>query len=128
MFDIFNDIGRHEQPYVFFESPKRLIDTLKFLKENMDISYICCGKELTKKFETIIVGPIETVLKQLQSIPIKGEWVFCFTCNPQKKEIINHNFVQECINQSLSTKQIIALGKTFNWSKNELYDLIINFE
>ena len=53
-------------PFVFFDSPKRLIKTLQWLTENYNATHLTIGKELTKKHEKIFYGPPETILTSLK--------------------------------------------------------------
>jgi len=46
-----------------------------FLKSRTPARPVVVCKELTKQFETIFRGSIEEVLKQLQGVQIKGEFV-----------------------------------------------------
>ncbi|MBI2450188.1 MAG: 16S rRNA (cytidine(1402)-2'-O)-methyltransferase [Candidatus Nealsonbacteria bacterium] len=66
-------------PVIFYESPYRIIKTLKELsslraKELSSLAVVVC-RELTKKFETIYRGTIEDVLEQLEKEEIRGEFV-----------------------------------------------------
>lgn len=71
----FEQISKTRYPVIFYESPYRIIRTLKelsFLIENREI--VVC-RELTKKFETIYRGEIEEVIKEIEKDKIKGEFV-----------------------------------------------------
>jgi 16S rRNA (cytidine1402-2'-O)-methyltransferase len=80
----FKEVVESKYPVIFYESPHRIIKTLKELK---DTSYFCHGKniklplrlvvcrELTKKFETIYRGKIEEVIEKIEKDKIKGEFV-----------------------------------------------------
>lgn len=63
---------------IFYESPYRLISTLKeficFFGNNRQISV---SKELSKFYEYTFRGTIEEVLEQIKNKPIKGEFVVC---------------------------------------------------
>ena len=68
-------------PVIFFESPHRIIKTLRQLEELVDAYnlppttyHLILGRELTKKFETIYRGTIADVLTQVQEDVIKGEF------------------------------------------------------
>jgi 16S rRNA (cytidine1402-2'-O)-methyltransferase len=62
-------------PYtlVFFESPYRLIKSLRDMHELLGKRNVVIARELTKKFEEIIRGDLATVLKKLENRTIKGE-------------------------------------------------------
>lgn len=60
---------------VCFESPKRILDSLKMLCEFAPTRKIFIAKELSKMHEKFYFGKIGEVLARLQSENIKGEWV-----------------------------------------------------
>ena len=58
---------------VVFESPHRLVKCLQDMRELLGNRHVVVARELTKKFEEIIRGDIDTVLKKLENRSIKGE-------------------------------------------------------
>jgi 16S rRNA (cytidine1402-2'-O)-methyltransferase len=71
----FEKVVSSEYPVIFYESPHRLLKTLKELAErNQELKVVIC-KELTKKFEKIYRGKIKKVIKEIQQDSIKGEYV-----------------------------------------------------
>jgi len=78
----FEEIINSKYPVIFYESPYRVIKTLKELRieaevYNLKPKIVAC-RELTKKFETIYRGTIEEVIKQIEKDIIKGEFVIIF--------------------------------------------------
>ena len=76
----FKEVISSKYPVIFYESPHRILRTLNELNEtmkqcnNVTMKIVVC-RELTKKFETVHRGTIETVIKQLKQDIIKGEFV-----------------------------------------------------
>jgi 16S rRNA (cytidine1402-2'-O)-methyltransferase len=61
---------------VFFESPHRILKTLKYLKKELGgNTRILVGRELTKMHETLYRGSLGEVIKRLSDKAIKGEVV-----------------------------------------------------
>ena len=60
---------------VFFESPKRILETLNLLCEFAGKRKIFIAKELSKMHEKFYFGEIGAVLANLKSENLKGEWV-----------------------------------------------------
>jgi len=58
---------------VVFESPHRLVKSLHDMRELLGNRPVVVARELTKKFEEILRGDIEAVLKKLENRSIKGE-------------------------------------------------------
>jgi len=71
----FEKIVNSEFPVIFYESPYRIIRTLKELSSLISDREIVVCRELTKKFETIYRGKIETVIKKIEKDKIKGEFM-----------------------------------------------------
>lgn len=68
-----------KETVVFYESPHRILKSLEELKNNLitqslNNSIVVC-RELTKMFESIYRGTIDSVLAQVQKDPVKGEYV-----------------------------------------------------
>ena len=112
-------------PIVFFESPKRLLNTLTWLSENHPDSYCICGKELSKTYETILKGSPKDILNYCETLLIKGEWTFAIQFK-EKAPQINTTFLAECQKQNLDKKTILALSKSLGWKKNQVYETLIN--
>ena len=71
----FEEAAHSEYPVIFYESPYRIIKSLRELSSIDSSLKVAICRELTKKFETIYRGTIEEVLEQLQKEEIKGEFV-----------------------------------------------------
>jgi 16S rRNA (cytidine1402-2'-O)-methyltransferase len=69
----FKEIAEYKYPVILYESPYRIVKTLKELAEFHNFE-IVIGRELTKKFETIYRGKIKEIISQLAEKP-KGEFV-----------------------------------------------------
>lgn len=77
-----------EYPVIFYESPYRIIKTLKELqlatRDKQQETRIVVARELTKKFETIYRGKINEVLKKIEKDRIKGEFVVIVEADKRK--------------------------------------------
>ena len=77
----FQEIANSKYTVVFYESPYRIIKTLKELKnylqtyklKNLSTKVVIC-RELTKKFETVYRGTIDDVLEEVKKDKILGEY------------------------------------------------------
>jgi 16S rRNA (cytidine1402-2'-O)-methyltransferase len=63
-----------ERTIVLFESPHRVIRTLRLLADVFGDRPIAACRELTKKFEEVIRGRISEVIARLETAPIRGEF------------------------------------------------------
>lgn len=110
-------------PLVFFESPERLQKTLLFLNTHYLIQELVLGKELTKRFETIISGSMDAVIDHLKTIPIKGEWLIILNGVTPKNPVADPicDVVSYLKEQGLSVKALSHLSKLLGWPKNTVY-------
>ena len=63
-------------PFAFYESPYRILKTLKVIEDNFGIgTEIFVARELTKMYESVYRGTISEVTEKLQKDKVKGEIV-----------------------------------------------------
>ena len=69
-------MAESEHTVVFYESPHRLIKTIKELKKHLEPkAKITIAKELTKIHETFFIGTVDNIEEQLPDGKPKGEYV-----------------------------------------------------
>ncbi len=111
---------------VFYESPKRLLSTLEAILEVSSDIKIAIGRELTKKFEEIIIGTPQELLKHYESATLKGEIVGMVYAAPiQTNNADTIEKIRKLQKLNLPDKQITAiLHELYGLNKNETYALI----
>jgi 16S rRNA (cytidine1402-2'-O)-methyltransferase len=72
---LFKELSSEQRTMIFFETSFRILKSLKIMKEIFGDREIFVGRELTKKFEEKIRGPISDVLTAFENRSIKGEIV-----------------------------------------------------
>lgn len=70
----FEEIIQSFYPVIFYESPFRIIKTLKELSQIDSNFSVVIGKELTKIFEKVYRGNILEVIKEIEKDGLKGEY------------------------------------------------------
>ncbi|MCX6122645.1 MAG: 16S rRNA (cytidine(1402)-2'-O)-methyltransferase [Ignavibacteriales bacterium] len=60
---------------IMYESPHRIIKTLSDIQTYLGSRNVVVARELTKKFEEIVRGPVQTVLTELSKKSPRGEYV-----------------------------------------------------
>lgn len=80
--------------FVFYESPKRIISTLEYLKEELGIFNICVCSDLTKIHEKTYYGNLDKVLNELK--------------NNDKSELGEYTFIIEKIEKEKIKKEEIS--------------------
>ena len=73
---LLKNLATEERTMVFYESPLRLVRTLKDFMEYFGAGRLCCvSRELTKKFEENKRGSLQEVHDHFNAKPVKGEIV-----------------------------------------------------
>lgn len=73
---LFKKLAAEERTIVLYESPMRLVKTLRELAQYLGPDRLCCvSRELTKKFEENKRGTLEEVASYFEQKPVKGEIV-----------------------------------------------------
>ncbi len=114
---------------VAFESPNRLVKTLKELFDIFGETKITVARELTKIYEEIKTGSIDTLISYYTQSPPKGEIVLVIhgieEKKPKEQDIINKiNLLKK---EGYSVKDISKIiSVLYKYPKNEVYELAMN--
>ncbi|MBI5973890.1 16S rRNA (cytidine(1402)-2'-O)-methyltransferase [Staphylococcus caledonicus] len=131
--DILQERMYQDSTLIIYESPFRVVETLKAIIKVDPNRRIAIGRELTKKFEQIVMREATTLLDALQDgdIPQKGEFVILIEgAQPLETEqwfeslsIIEHvnHYISE---QDLKPKKAIKLvAEDRHMKTGEVYDI-----
>lgn len=115
---------------IFYESPHRLLKTLKSLYSQFGNINVCICRELTKLFEEYKRGCIDEIISYYEEKGVKGEIVLVIEKIVDEKETFDvANEILKFKKEGYSNKDIVkTLKDNFNISKNEAYELVLNFE
>ena len=75
-------LKKESRTVVVYESPHRLLKTLRDIREVLGDIPVVCARELTKKFEEVRRGMVSELLEYVEQHPPRGEFVLVFN-NPQ---------------------------------------------
>lgn len=112
---------------VFYESPRRVLDTLKlFLAVLGAEREIVLAKELTKHFEHIVKGPAQVLIDWLTAEPgrEKGEFVLLVSGAAQDNDSLPQEALQlmQRLQEDLPAKKAAAIvAEHYDLKKNKLY-------
>ena len=70
-----NELKNEKRTLIFYESPHRVLKTVKQFLEYFGNRQCLMGREITKKFEEFFRGTLKELIDQLESKKIKGEIV-----------------------------------------------------
>lgn len=122
--------------FVLYESPLRIVNTLKVISENVkNINKVCVFNDLTKQFERHYCGNIESVISEMESNPnvTMGEYVFVLDLKraetKQKEQVSLEGLIVDYVVKNNSTiKDAIKNLSMLGFNKNELYKASLNLK
>lgn len=123
--------------FVIYESPFRIINTVKYLSSNLDEIELAYGNDLTKKFEFFFRGNADEVLAKLENNDnaTKGEYVLIVNkkVNTKHNESVNLSteaqLIELMVKENISIKQAInILTETSGISKKQAYNASLNLK
>ena len=127
--------------FVFYESPKRISTSLKYLYENLGDLKISLFSDLTKIHEQAYIGTLEEVLKELDANPKKelGEYTFIIRKNFILKDAANlqlsleAQLVELCVTKNITLKEAVnllasTLSSDRKVSKKDIYAASLNLK
>ena len=112
---------------VFYESPHRIIDTLKVIYEVLGDRYASLQRELTKLNEEKIYGSLSELVSLDQS-SLKGEMVIVVSGNKNLEEYSDEEVINKInyfVNKGMNKKDAIeTVSEIYKIRKNRIKDLI----
>ncbi|MCG8540534.1 MAG: 16S rRNA (cytidine(1402)-2'-O)-methyltransferase [Clostridia bacterium] len=122
-------IKTEDRTLIFYESPHRLIDMLKDMREILNDRPMVAARELTKKYEEIIRGYISHIIDYFLDNPPRGEFVLLVagtdvedSNNKGFEELTIEEHIVLYMNKGLSKKESVKeVAKERNISKREVY-------
>lgn len=122
--------------FIFYESPKRIVETIKYLKNELsDFNIIICS-DLTKLHEKHYWGKIDDVLNDLANNDKNnlGEYTIIIEYKSHKIESnldisIESKLIDLVIKKKITLKEAIKiLTNNTNFKKNEIYNASLNLK
>ena len=106
---------------VFYDSPERILKTLKAIKSARPNSKIAIGRELSKLFEEVVVDDISSIIKHYEN-GIKGEIVCMIYAEKDSNTVEIESKIRELKSKGFKDKEIsVILSTLFDVNKNEVY-------
>ncbi len=128
-----DELLKQKSTIILYESPYRLVDTLKELKEHLGNRRMAVARELTKKFEEYIRGSVDEVLEWAKTGIIKGE--FCLVVEGSDDIILNDTewwkelTINEHVDHYIESEQLMSkeaikkVAKDRGLQKRDIYQI-----
>ena len=131
--DCFNRLKRQKETTIFFESPKRVLNTFKELRNSLGkFRRVSLSKEISKRYETIITNSIEEIINFLEDKPEhqKGEFVILIEGNKEvdmneQKELLS-KIMPHLLEELSPSKAAKVAAKITKLNKDFCYREITN--
>jgi 16S rRNA (cytidine1402-2'-O)-methyltransferase len=123
-------LKNEERTLVFYESPYRIVDTLKDMLDIFGNREVAVCRELTKKFEEIVTAPLNELISQFKTDQPKGEFTLVVEGGSAQQEakewkelsILDH--VKQEMKEGLTKKKAIKkVAKLRDLPKSEVYQI-----
>ncbi len=119
---------RDPNTLIAYESPNRLIETLEALQTALGERPVCVARELTKKFEEFVRGPVGEVIAHFQEHAPRGEITLVVGGAVIEAETWDEARVRSALQDRLDageplTKAAKAVAAESGWEKRVVYRL-----
>lgn len=113
------------QNVVFYDSPERIVRTLKVIQKIRPHAKIALGRELSKLFEEIVTGYAEDIIEKFKD-GIKGE-IVCMVYADENAAVTDVEFkIRELLSKGFKAKEIaVILAVLYNLNKNDIYKKVL---
>lgn len=125
-------LQRIQTTLIFYESPKRLLATLKDIRETLGNKEITICREITKKFEETKHGKVEEIIENFDSFTLKGEIVLLINNHVEENLYTSEEDITHLLREALKTmptKNAADFVATItSKNKKELYSLALSLK
>lgn len=122
-----------KETIIFYESPHRLLDTLKVLLEIMGDRKIVLAREITKRYEEYYRDNISSAIDYFHNKGVKGEFVVLVEGNQQEEvesfDMTIEEHLLDLMGKDYSKKEAITqVAKIRKIPKKEVYNVSIQMK
>ncbi len=113
------------EDFVFYESPNRIINTLKIIQDIRPYASVAVGRELTKVFEEIVIDKVDNVIEHFEKNITKGEFVvMIFRSEKNVEDADIENKIKQLQDKGFSAKDVsVILSELYGFNKNKIYKM-----
>jgi 16S rRNA (cytidine1402-2'-O)-methyltransferase len=126
---LFAEFEKIRSTLVFFESPHRIVDTLRDMETALPNRAIAVTRELTKLHEEVLRGTASEIAETLSARPsVKGE-ITLIIGPPAEEEAVADDVLDQAIAQAVeampASKAASEIAKRFNLNRSDIYQRIL---
>ncbi len=118
------NLKKEQATLIFYEAPHRIFETLDDMKAILGNRKVSISREISKKFEEIYRGTLDTITCQL--VDVKGEFVIVVEGNNDKNTYANLTIIEHVnlyIKEGKDIKESIKLvAKERSMKKQDVYN------
>ena len=122
-------IAKHKSTnLIFYESPKRLVETLKVISEFNMNAIVSVGRELTKVFEEVITDNVKRIINHFSIDDVRGELVVMVHPINMKNSAEEYSDKIKILKEkNFSDKDIsVILSVLYDIPKNDIYECLLD--
>ncbi len=127
--DFLSEVLDERRTLVAYESPNRLVDTLKVMHAVMGDRPVCVARELSKKFEEFQRGTVSEVLAHFTAQAPRGEMVLVIGGAPPAAPVVwDEAQIRAALQERLTAGESLssaarALAAESGWERRVIYNL-----
>ena len=111
------------QNIVFYDSPERILKTLKYIKSICPKAKLALGRELSKLYEEVVIDDIDNVIEHFKE-GIKGEIVCMIYAEENNYDTGMELKIKDLKSKGFKDKEIsVILSTLYKANKNDIYKL-----
>lgn len=127
--------GVADQPktLIFYESPHRILETLKMVKEAFGERKVCVAREISKKFEEFYRLDVDEAIAYFEEHKVLGEVVILVGGASKKEKFWTKTDLSELLEQRLATDEPVSsvvrdLVEITGFKKSEIYKMALDMK
>lgn len=126
------ELKNKKETLVFYESPHRIIPSLKSMYKILGSREACIAREITKLHEEYIHGTLDELIT-LDEATLKGEMVIIVDGNKKSQEELSADDIKRLLKEEIkngsSIKEAVNnVSNKYNLKKNQVYKIAINLD
>ncbi len=124
------EILHNKYPTIIYESPHKLLKTLKLIAELNDQTEVHVSREISKKFEEYTFGKVTEIIDFYERLGVKGECVIIIKPPILETKVLDPlTMYKKLIEEGYTKKEAIKKVSKENYvAKNDIYQLVLESE